>query len=52
MKISDIFLGVVAAIVFTPLIIMILNFYFLANLIESPLPESQEKLPDIGVVDK
>lgn len=48
---TKILLGAIAFIVFAPLFIMVFNLYFLVNLIESPLPESEEKLPDLGIVD-
>lgn len=50
-KTTKIFLSCFAALVFVPLLYQLTAIYLLVNTIEAPLPEKEERLPDIGIVD-
>lgn len=43
---------VLGIIIFLPLLYQVIWLGILINLIESPLPESEEKVPDMGIVDE
>ena len=48
---TKIFLSCFTLIIFIPLIYQLIGLYLLVNTIEAPLSETEEQLPDIGIVD-
>lgn len=48
---TNIFLAIFNIIILAPLVYIFVWLGIFVNLVEEPLPESEERIPDMGVVD-